>query len=49
MRRSARAVLSQAVSIFWRLEDVFGDIFGEFFGGGGSRRRGRGRGEDLRY
>ncbi|MSP39218.1 MAG: molecular chaperone DnaJ [Deltaproteobacteria bacterium] len=28
-------------------EDVFGDIFGEFFGGGG--RRGRGRGEDLRY
>jgi len=30
-------------------EDVFGDIFGEFFGGGGSRRRGRGRGEDLRY
>ncbi len=29
-------------------EDVFGDIFGEFFGGG-TRRRGRGRGEDLRY
>ena len=28
-------------------EDVFGDIFGEFFGGGA--RRGRGRGEDLRY
>jgi molecular chaperone DnaJ len=28
-------------------EDVFGDIFGEFFGGG--TRRGRGRGEDLRY
>jgi molecular chaperone DnaJ len=28
-------------------EDVFGDIFGEFFGGGG--RRGRGRGDDLRY
>lgn len=30
-------------------EDIFGDIFGEFFGSGGSRRRGRGRGEDLRY
>jgi molecular chaperone DnaJ len=30
-------------------EDIFGDIFGEFFGGGQSRRRGRGRGEDLRY
>ena len=30
-------------------EDVFGDIFGEFFGGGTARRRGRGRGEDLRY
>jgi molecular chaperone DnaJ len=29
-------------------EDVFGDIFGEFFGGT-SRRRGRARGEDLRY
>ena len=29
-------------------EDVFGDIFGEFFGGT-SRRRGRTRGEDLRY
>lgn len=28
-------------------EDVFGDIFGEFFGGGA--RRGRGRGDDLRY
>ena len=28
-------------------EDVFGDIFGEFFGGG--TRRGRGRGDDLRY
>jgi molecular chaperone DnaJ len=30
-------------------EDIFGDIFGEFFGGGQSRRRGRSRGEDLRY
>jgi molecular chaperone DnaJ len=30
-------------------EDIFGDIFGEFFGSGQSRRRGRGRGEDLRY
>jgi len=30
-------------------EDVFGDIFGEFFGGATARRRGRGRGEDLRY
>lgn len=30
-------------------EDVFGDIFGEFFGGGTTRRRGRARGEDLRY
>lgn len=28
-------------------EDVFSDIFGEFFGGGGNRRRGRG--QDLRY
>jgi molecular chaperone DnaJ len=28
-------------------EDVFGDIFGEFFGGG--TRRGRARGDDLRY
>jgi molecular chaperone DnaJ len=28
-------------------EDVFSDIFGEFFGGGGTRRRGRG--QDLRY
>jgi molecular chaperone DnaJ len=28
-------------------EDVFGDIFGEFFGG--SPRRGRSRGDDLRY
>ena len=28
-------------------EDVFSDIFGEFFGGGTSRRRGRG--QDLRY
>jgi molecular chaperone DnaJ len=27
-------------------EDVFSDIFGEFFGGGGRRR---GRGQDLRY
>jgi molecular chaperone DnaJ len=30
-------------------EDIFGDIFGEFFGGGTSRRRGRARGDDLRY
>ena len=30
-------------------EDIFGDIFGEFFGAGTSRRRSRGRGEDLRY
>lgn len=30
-------------------EDVFGDIFGEFFGSGTTRRRGRARGEDLRY
>ena len=30
-------------------EDIFGDIFGEFFGAGTSRRRGRTRGEDLRY
>ena len=30
-------------------EDVFGDIFGEFFGAGSTRRRGRARGEDLRY
>ncbi|HKA32992.1 MAG TPA: DnaJ domain-containing protein, partial [Candidatus Binatia bacterium] len=29
-------------------EDIFGDIFGEFFGGGGTRRR-RSRGDDLRY
>ncbi len=29
-------------------EDIFGDIFGEFFGGT-TRRRGRSRGEDLRY
>ncbi|HKY09623.1 MAG TPA: molecular chaperone DnaJ [Candidatus Binatia bacterium] len=28
-------------------EDVFSDIFGEFFGGGTARRRGRG--QDLRY
>jgi len=30
-------------------EDIFGDIFGEFFGAGQSRRRGRARGDDLRY
>jgi len=30
-------------------EDIFGDIFGEFFGAGPSRRRGRARGDDLRY
>jgi molecular chaperone DnaJ len=29
-------------------EDIFGDIFGEFFGSS-TGRRGRGRGEDLRY
>ncbi len=29
-------------------EDIVGDIFGEFFGGGG-RQRGRSRGDDLRY
>jgi len=30
-------------------EDIFGDIFGEFFGSATTRRRGRVRGEDLRY
>ena len=30
-------------------EDIFGDIFGEVFGAGTSRRRGRARGDDLRY
>ena len=41
--------VSRRIRFLWRFEDVFGDIFGEFFGGGGSRRRGRARGEDLRY
>ncbi len=34
------------------INDIFGDIFGEMFGGGGRRRGGRGgrrRGADLRY
>lgn len=30
-------------------EDIFGDIFGEFFGAGAAKRRGRVRGNDLRY
>lgn len=30
-------------------EDIFSDIFGEFFGGGGARRGNRRRGEDLSY
>ena len=29
--------------------DLFGDLFGDFFGFGGSRRRRRNRGADLRY
>src|SRR5690242_10180159 len=32
------------------IQDIFGDLFGEFFGGGGGRRRGGAeRGSDLRY
>jgi molecular chaperone DnaJ len=31
------------------INDIFGDIFGEMFGGGGRQRRGRARGQDLRY
>lgn len=35
---------------FSGFEDIFGDIFGQFFGGGGSRTTSRGRaGRDLRY
>ena len=37
-------------STFADFEDIFGDIFSSFFGGGISRARGRGRaGNDLRY
>src|SRR5262249_1761110 len=32
----------------WGLEEMLGDMVGEFFGGGGTRRR-RSRGDDLRY
>jgi molecular chaperone DnaJ len=31
------------------INDIFGEIFGEFFGGGGRQRRQRNRGADLRY
>ena len=33
---------------FGGFEDIFGDLFGDIFGGGGRRRRGPPRGDDLR-
>lgn len=40
----------QGFGDFSGFEDIFGDIFGAFFGGGGGGRRSRGRsGRDLRY